>query len=67
VQLGAERFEELQIMKFAWKNNVVDLPSWNSAQVEEVDNGTKEFENLLAADKELGEWDQTEDEISSWH
>jgi hypothetical protein len=64
--LGAERFEELQIMKSAWRNNVTDLASSNLAQVEEVDNGTKEYEDLLATDKEQGEWDQTEDEISSW-
>ena len=34
--------------------------------VEEVNDGTKEYEDLLAADKELGEWDQTEDENLSW-
>jgi hypothetical protein len=63
--LGAARFEELQVMKFAWRNNVFDLASWNSSQVEEIDNGTKEYEDLLAADMEQGEWDRTEDEISS--
>lgn len=64
-QLGAARFEELQVMKFAWRDKVEDLASWNSSQVEEVDNGTKEYEDLLAADMEQGEWDQTKDEILS--
>jgi len=64
-QLGAARFEELQVMKFAWRNDVDDLASWNSSQVEEVDNSAKEYEDLLVADTEQGEWDQTEDEISS--
>jgi len=30
-------FEELQMMKFAWRNNIRDLAAWNSAQVEEID------------------------------
>jgi hypothetical protein len=65
-QLGAERFEELQIMKCAWRNNILDCASSNSAYVEEVNDDMKEYEDLLAADKELGEWDQTEDENLSW-
>jgi hypothetical protein len=31
----------------------------------EVDNGVKEYEDLLVADTEQGEWDKTEDEILS--
>ena len=71
VQLGADQFEELQIMKFAWWANIEDLACWNSSQVEEVDFGTREYEDLLACDIEQAKWDQTEDEISSllvdWH
>jgi hypothetical protein len=36
------------------------------AEVEEVDDSVRVFEDLLAADEEQGEWDQIEDEISSW-
>jgi hypothetical protein len=61
--LGAERFEELQLMKFAWRGRIDDLASYNSEQVEEVDNGMKEYQDLLAADQELEEWDVTEHEI----
>ena len=66
VQLGAERFEELQIMKFAWQNDIVDHCPSNSAEVKEVNDSVRVFEDLLAADEEQGEWDQIEDEISSW-
>jgi hAT family C-terminal dimerisation region len=63
-QLGAARFEELQVMKFAWRNNIGDLAAWNSAQVEEVDE-MKEFQYLLAADGEHEEWDKDADEFVS--
>lgn len=35
--LGASRFKELQLMKFAWHQNIADLTAWNSGLVEEVD------------------------------
>ena len=34
--LGSKKFEELQIMKFAWRNTVPDLAAWNSNEVEEI-------------------------------
>jgi len=43
--LGAKRFEELQIMKFAWHNTVPDLAAWNSAEVKEINS--EEFRVLL--------------------
>ena len=61
-QLGAERFEELQVMKFAWWNNVVDWASWNTASVEEVDE-MQEYADYMAADEEQRAWDREEDEI----
>jgi hypothetical protein len=62
--LGADRFEELQVMKFAWRTKIDDLASHNSEQVEEVD-GIKEYQDYLAADEELEGWDLSEDEIVS--
>jgi len=64
-RLGADRFEELQMMKFAWRNNIGDLTAWNSAQVEEVDE-MREYEDFLLADEEQCVWDLAEDEISSF-
>jgi hypothetical protein len=61
--LGAERFEELQLMKFAWRNRIDDLASYNSEEVEEIDDGIKEYQDFLAADQELEEWDIIEDEM----
>jgi len=50
-QLGANHFEELQMMKFAWRNNIGDLAAWNSAQVDEVDE-MKGYEDFLMGDQE---------------
>jgi hypothetical protein len=50
-------------MKFAWKNRIDDLASYNSEQVEEIDDGMREYQDFLAADQELEEWDVTEHEI----
>ena len=62
-QLGAARFEELQMMKFAWRNNIGDLAAWNSAQIEEIDNEMREFEDMLAADRDFEEWNKSADEF----
>ena len=50
VHLGLKKFEELQIMKFAWHNNIPDLAAWNSSVVEEVD--LWEFEQLLSLENQ---------------
>ena len=60
-QLGPLRFEELQMMKFAWRNNIGDLATWNSAQVEVVDDEMKEYSDLLIGDKEQEGWDNIVD------
>ena len=61
-QLGAEQFEELQIMKFAWRNNIRDLAAWNSAQVEEIDHEMEEYEDMFIADRDFEEWDKSTNE-----
>ena len=62
-QLGAAQFEELQMMKFAWRNNIRDLAAWNSAQVEEIDNEMREYKDMLVADWDFEEWDISADEF----
>jgi hypothetical protein len=47
-QLGSTKFEELQLVKFAWCNNIPDLIAWNSEEVEEVD--LDDFQESLEAD-----------------
>jgi hypothetical protein len=49
-RLGAQRFEELQIMKFAWRQNVIDVAAWNSDEIEQV--AVEEYKDLLIADVE---------------
>jgi len=50
-----KKFEELQIMKFVWHNNIPDLAVWKLAEVEEVE--IDEYQEILAAD---GKEDQLE-------
>ena len=60
-QLGPLWFEELQMMKFTWRNNIGELATWNSAQVEVVDDEMKEYSDLLIGDKEQEGWDNIVD------
>jgi hypothetical protein len=59
--LGPKRFEELQLMKYAWRNNIPDLAAWNSAFVEEVDD-LDEFRELLDSDDRQNKFDVLENE-----
>jgi len=60
-RLGAERFEQLQVLKFAWRGAIVDQAAENSAIVEEV--MLEEFRELLRLDSEIADWEHSEDEI----
>jgi hypothetical protein len=62
-QLGAEQFEELQLMKFAWRDKIYDIALYNSKQVEEIDDSMKEYQDFLANDQKLEEWDVSEHKI----
>jgi hypothetical protein len=66
-RLGNKRFEELEIMKFAWKKNLTDLAAWNSGEVEEICR--LEFEEFLVEDKEAAQWDIGGEDSDSdyWH
>jgi hypothetical protein len=59
VQLGSERFEQLQVLKFAWRKDLVDHAGWNSEQVEEFE--MDEYKEMLMADVDAGEWDTDTD------
>ena len=58
-RLGQKKFEELQVMKSAWHNDIQDLATWNSAFVEEVDQ-LDEFQGLLDCDVWQSELDKLE-------
>jgi len=59
VRLGAQRFEELQLMKFAWRHNVIDVAAWNSNEIEQVD--IVEYKDLLIAEVEQAGHDELDE------
>jgi len=61
VSLGAEQFEELQMMKFAWWRDIFDVASWNSREIEEVD--LDEYREILSADAWAEEFEKEDDEF----
>ena len=42
-------------MKFAWRQDMIDLAKWNSVGVEVVD--LDEYSELLKGDEQAAEWD----------
>lgn len=61
-QLGAERFEEIQMTKFAWRDDIYDHAAFNSRVVEEIDE-MQTYREMLNEDTEAAQWDMDEDEI----
>ena len=59
--LGASRFEELQLMKFAWHRNITNLAAWNSGLVEEIDLGL--YCDMLAVDEAEDDLDKNSVEM----
>jgi hypothetical protein len=57
--LGAKQFEELQLMKFAWRGKIKDVASLNSDQVEVVE----EYHAMFEYDNEAYEFEKGEDEF----
>jgi hypothetical protein len=58
-RLGPEMFEKLAIMRSAWGPKLFDAAALNSMQVEEVN--LPDFEDMLADDFDLAEWDKNWD------
>jgi hypothetical protein len=57
--ISAERFEELQILKFAWQHQIIDKAGNNSKEVEMVDQSEDEvtyFKELLEDDEDFVAW-----------
>jgi len=50
-------FEELQVMKFAWRNNIGNHATWNLSQVEEINDEMGEYQDILVTDREQARWD----------
>ena len=57
-RLKATTFEELQILKAAWRSDAVNFSRVNSDIVEEVTD--HDFEDMINADEKLAQWDREE-------
>jgi hypothetical protein len=55
--LGHERFEELQVLKFAWRPTLVDRAAENSDKIEEVDV-IQDFKDFLTEEQEILDWEK---------
>jgi hypothetical protein len=54
-RLGAQRFEQLQMLKFEWRGTNMDYSAWNSSQVEDV--RIDEYMEMLEAEVAHSHWD----------
>ena len=50
-RLGSDRFEQLQILKHAWQDQIVDITSFNLSKIEDV--YLDEYKELFTRDQEL--------------
>lgn len=58
-RLGSQHFKELQLMKFAWRHNVIDIAAWNSDVVEQVE---EEYKDFLVSDEAASGYDDVIDD-----
>lgn len=56
-RLGHEHFEELQVLKFAWRPVLVDRATENSNEVEEFDI-IQDFKDLMTEEQEILNWEK---------
>jgi len=55
--LGHERFEELQVLKFAWRPTLIDHAAENSNEVEEC-YISQDFVDLLTEEQQILDWEK---------
>ena len=60
-RLGAKKFEQLQVMKFAWKDKITDLAAWNYGLTEEI--VLEDYKDMLAQE----EWEEELDKVAHEH
>jgi hypothetical protein len=51
-------FEELQILKLAWRDRLLNWAALNAEDIDEIDEIDEKFVCHLAEDKELKEWEE---------
>ena len=62
-RLGAERFKQLQILKFSWRKSLINSAQANSGIVEEV--LLNEYKDLLLVDEDMADWENEAGEVHS--
>ena len=60
-RLSVDKFEQPQLLKHAWQNNVIDTARLNSSTTNE--EYLDEFQELLKMDNELVEWDNSNETV----
>lgn len=64
-RIGATRFEELQVLKHAWRDSIVDRASINMEEAEEV--SLQEYKELFERDEEMAKTDERDGiEVVEW-
>ncbi|KAG1858012.1 hypothetical protein DFJ58DRAFT_658873, partial [Suillus subalutaceus] len=61
--LGAEHFEQLQMLKFSWRKSLINLAQANSGVVEEV--LLNKYKDLLLVDEDMADWENEAGEVHS--
>ena len=61
--LSAERFEQLQMLKFSWLKSLADSAQANSGIVEEV--LLDQFKDFLLVDEDMVEWENEAGEVET--
>lgn len=64
-RIGVEKFEKLQLLKFSWKRDLIDMAAENKV-TEEVEDESMEylFRCLEEMDEADGAWDDEEDHLA---
>ena len=60
-RLGSDKFEQLQVLKHAWRDSIVNMAATNSSIIEQVT--LQEFVELMLVDNDMVKWDQDEGEL----
>ena len=61
-RLGSDRFEQLQILKHAWQDQIVDIASFNSSEIEDV--YLDEYKELFTRNQKLVEGSDNEEMVN---
>lgn len=64
-RLGPDKFKQLQLLKFTWKEQLVDAARENEIYDEDIKATEELYKGLNALDEAENEWDTGEDHIGN--